>query len=200
MRATMMTLVLAGLLAVPSFGAAQGKAAATKASRQRQALLRSLPRGEAFVSGGQKYQLVGGVRAAAMDAQSTERQVLARAGAAPADHLETKGSFVVFRGTAGGAPLAAEAASTLPVAVNQRTGGFGVVLGSITVRLREAAAAEAIAKDHGLALIFAAPHLSTAFFKVPAGQDIQAAAVALAQDARVASAEIEVKEHFAEPQ
>ncbi len=199
MRATVMTLVLAGLLAAPSAGAAQGKAAATKASRQRQALLKSLARGATFESAGQRYQIVSGVRAVAMEAQSTERQALARAGAAPADHLETKGSFVVFRGTAGGAPLAAEAASTLPVAVNQRTGGFGVVLGSITVRLHDPAAAEAVARDHGLGLILNAPHLSTAFLKVPAGQDIQAAAGALAKDARVASAEIEVKEYFAEP-
>src|SRR6266568_966852 len=42
-------------------------------------------------------------------------------------------------------------------------------------------------------------HLSIAFYEVPPGVDAQGAAASLAEDVRVASAEIEVKEDFAEP-
>jgi len=204
MRTYMTTLALLGLLLPPAAALAQEKGVATTAALERQALLQSLPKGSPFRSGGQEYQIVGGVRAVARAPEAGERQALAAVGVVPADLLETKGSFLVYREAASAAPVAARTAaglgSTLPVAVNRRTGGFGVVLGSLTVQLRDPAAAEALAREHGLRLTFSAPHLSTAFYQVPEGQDIQAAAAELARDARVTSAEIEVKEHFAVPQ
>jgi hypothetical protein len=204
MRTYTTTLALLGLLLPPAACLAQEKGAVTTAALERRALVESLPKGSAFRSGGQEYQIVGGVRAVAKGPEAEERQALEAVGAAAADLLEAKGGFLVYREAAGAAPVAARAAagpgSTLPVAVNRRTGGLGIVLGSLTVRLRDPAVAEAVAREHGLRLTFSAPHLSTAFYQVPQGQDIQAAAAELARDGRVTTAEIEVKEHFAVPQ
>lgn len=204
MRTTTTTLALLGLLLPPAAALAQGKGMATTAALERQALLQSLPKGGTFRSGGQEYQILGGVRAVARAPEASEQQALAAVGAAPADLLEAKGSFLVYREAASAAPVAARTAAggsaTLPVAVNRRTGGFGVVLGSLTVRLRDPATASAVAQEHGLRLTFSAPHLSTGFYQVPEGRDIQAAAAGLAGDGRVTTAEIEVKEHFAVPQ
>jgi len=204
MRPTTTILTLLGLLLPSAACLAQEKGAVAAAALQRRALVESLPKGTAFRSGGQEYQIVGGVRAVARAPEAGERQALAAVGAAPADLIEAKGSFLVYREAASAAPVAARTAagggSTLPVAVNRRTGGLGVVLGSLTVRLRDPAAAEAVAREHGLRLTFSAPHLSTAFYQVPEGKDIQAAAAELAGDGRVTAAEIEVKEHFAVPQ
>lgn len=204
MRTDPTTIALLALLLSPAAGLAGEKGAVTMAALERQALVESLPKGQAFQSGGQEYQLLGGVRAVARPPEAGEKQVLETVGAAPADVLEAKGGFLVYLEAAGAAPVAARRttplASTLPVAVNKRTGGLGIVLGSLTVRLRDPATAEALARAHGLRLTFSAPHLSTAFYEVPQGQDIQAAAAELARDGRVASAEVEVKEHFAVPQ
>ncbi len=172
-------------------------------SQQRRAFLDALPQGAPFRSRGQQYRIVGGVRAVARESGEADADALARAGAAAGDAVESKGHYLVFRQGAA-APLPAQArsrqADTLPVAVNARTGNLGVVLGTIAARLRKPSDAAAIAADHGLELVAAAPPISMAFYRPPPGQDVQAAAAALARDARVASAELEVKEHLAEPQ
>jgi hypothetical protein len=201
MRPNTMTLALLGTLLAPAAGLAQGKGALAEAALERRT--ESVLKGPTFRSGGQDYQVLGGVRAVARPRGAGERQTLELVGAAPADLLEAKGSYLVYFQAAGAAPVAAQVAagpsSTLPVARNKRTGGLGVVLGSLVVRLRDPAAAEALGKEHGLRLLFSAPHLSLAFYRVPQGQDIQAAAAELVRDRRVVSAEVEVKEHFAAP-
>ncbi len=203
MRIDTTTLALLALLLPTASGLAPDGRTVTMAALERRALVESLPKGAAFQSGGQEYQLLGGVRAVLRRPEVGERQALETVGATQADVLEAKGGFLVFLESPSAAPVAARTAtplaSTLPVAVNKRTGGLGIVLGSLTVRLRNPAAAEAVGRDHGLRLTLSAPALSTAFYEVPQGQDIQAAAAELARDGRVTSAEVEVKEHFAVP-
>jgi predicted RecA/RadA family phage recombinase len=202
-RPTTLALVLLFLLPSARAAASQEDAQGQLGEQEREAVVRSLPKGEPFRSGGQQYRLVGGLRAVHRGTDSTAREALARAGAAAAAVVEVKGRFVLFQQNASAAPLAApqlaNRVETLPVAVNERTGGLGVVLGTITVKLRASGQAEALAREHGLRLDLAAPHLSTAFYRVPAGASIEAATARLVNDARVVSAEIEVKEHFAEP-
>jgi hypothetical protein len=120
---------------------------------------------------------------------------------AAAELVEEKGPFAIFREGAAAATEATRAgpAETHPVAVNERTGNLGVVPGTLVVRLREGSSAGELARAHGLSLDFHAAHLGTAFFRAPAGASLPAAAARLAADPRVRSAEIEVKEHLAEP-
>ena len=195
-------VVLAVLLVGPA--AAQGKDPAHRAAQQRRALSRHLPKGKVFTSGGRQYRIVGGLRAVLRAPEEPTHQTLARAGATAADLVETKGNHLVIRQASIPGPVAAQMSVndtvTLPVAVSARTGNFAVVPGSITVRLEDAADAGAVAEAHGVRLILSAPHLSTAFYQVASGQDVQAAAAALGKDFRVVSAEIEIKEHFDEPQ
>jgi len=198
-----MALALLGTLLLPAAGVAQAKGAVGEAALERRNLTESVLKGPTFQSGGQEYQLLGGIRAVARPPGAGERQTLELVGATPADLLEAKGSYLVYFQAAGATPVPAQMAagpsSTLPVALNRRTGGLGVVLGSLVVRLRDSGAAQAIAQEHGLRLLFSAPHLSMAFYRVPREQDIQAAAAELARDRRVTSAEVEVKEQFAVP-
>lgn len=193
--------LLLGLLAAPlasRAAPAEVRAARDARARERAALLRSLPQGAPFRSGGQEYRIAGGLAAVPRPAAGAE----GLAAAAPAGVVEGKGHWLIVRqGSAAplAAPLAAPAAGPagpLPVAVNARTSAFGVVPGTIDVRLRDRGAAAALARELGLELVAAAPRISMAFFRVPAGGDLLAAADRLARDPRVRSAEIEVKESF----
>jgi hypothetical protein len=201
-RIAPIAVILASLLALPEI--AQGKDAALRAAQQRKGFVKSLTKGKPFKSGGQKYQFVGGVRAVVRGSHETTQQALAKAEAAPGDLVETKGNHLLFRQASAAAPLAAQASvnqtATLPVVVNTRTGNLGVALGTLTTRLKDASEAEAVARDHGLQLMLSAAHLSTAFYQVPPGRDLQAVVAALARDGRVISAKIDVKEHFDQPQ
>jgi uncharacterized protein (DUF2164 family) len=89
--------------------------------------------------------------------------------------------------------------STLPVVVNKRTGRLGVAANVLIVKLTDVGTAAFLAEASGLTLDFVAERLGLAFYTVPDGRDIQAAAASLARDSRVKSAEIEIREHFAVP-
>ena len=201
-RQRLLFLLVPGLLVAPlgAARAAPGEAKATRQARAREraALVQSLPQGAPFRSGGQSWRIVGGLAAVPRAAAGAQ----GLAAPAPVDVVEEKGPYLVVRqGSAAplAAPLAAPAAGpagTLPVAVNTRTNAFGVVPGTIDVRLRDRGAAGALARDLGLELVAAAPGISMAFYRVPPGGDLQAAVDRLAGDARVRSAEIEVKESF----
>jgi hypothetical protein len=198
-----MAFLVASLLVAPVSAEAAGKGEAKAAAAQREALVDSLPRGKSFRSDGRAYRFVGGVRALRRPAQASTPDTLAKASVTSGDLLEDKGHFLVVRqpqaaASALGASVSGELES-LPVAVNTRTKALGVVLGTLIVKLKPGADAAALAEDFGLKLESAAPHLSMAFFRVSAGTDIRAAALRLGHDARVKSAEIEVKEHFDVP-
>ncbi len=200
-RQRLLLLLVPGLLAAPlaAARAAPGEAQATRQARAREraALLQSLPQGAPFRSGGESWRVVGGLQAVPRPPAGGAEGLAA---AAPVGVVEEKGPYRIVR-QVGAAPLAAPlaapaAAGALAVAVNVRTNAFGVVLGTIDVRLRDRNAGAALARDLGLELVAATPGISMAFFRVPPGGDLQSAAERLARDARVRSAEIEVKESF----
>jgi uncharacterized protein len=160
----------------------------------------ALPPGSAFTSAGERYRFVGGARAVARGEGEDEERALSRAGAAGAEVLERKGGFLVFRDARASAAAARKRKEgAYAVAVNARTGRVAVVSGIVNARLKKGADAARIARAHGLELVSSAPRLGAAFFRVPAGQDVQAAAAAVEKDPGVASAEIDVIEHLAVP-
>jgi hypothetical protein len=169
---------------------------------QRQALLETLSRGPAFTSNNEQYQLLPGVRAARQT--GSESQTLQSLGVPATALIERKGKFLMFQhaatGAAAGASLVRQDQHTLyPVALNPRTGQLGLMPGTISVMLKNPDAAAALAADHGVQLYRAFPQLKTAYYRVQPGQDILAAAAALAGDPRAASAEAEVVEYMRVP-
>ncbi len=98
------------------------------------------------------------------------------------------------------ARLEASHGTTLyPTALNPRTGGIGILPGTLIVQPKDMNTVQAIASDHGLELVRAYAHLQTAFYQVKPGADLLAAAAALAGDARVKLAEPEVVEFVRVP-
>jgi hypothetical protein len=91
-------------------------------------------------------------------------------------------------------------ATSYPTALNQRTGGIGILPGTLNVKLNYIDNASAVAATHGLDVVRVFAHLQTVFYRVRHGQDVVAAAASLAADARVQSAEVEVIEYIAVPQ
>jgi len=196
--------VALGLAGVePLSACAQDKAAAKQRVEENRASAPSTPGLGDFRSSGRHYQFASGIRAVALADGDTGDRALTSVGASPSDLIETRGKYVFFRKQAKG-PMAAQRSAngrpTLPVAVNVRTGGLGVVPGTLTARLKPASDGRTIAAERGIELLLETSHLGAAFFRVPVGRDIPAAAAALASDPRVLSAEIDVQEYFAEPQ
>lgn len=169
-----------------------------QALAQSSSTLAGQPRGASLTSNGEQYQLLPGVRATTSLAAERPQQTLARVGGTAV--VETKGNFVIYSASAQGASIAqAGIAITYPAVLNSRTGGVGILSGAVNVKLKNMGNAASVAADHGLELIHAFSHLQLASYRVKAGQDVVAAAAALAADARVASAEIEVLEHMNVP-
>jgi hypothetical protein len=192
------------LLVLPAAAWSQTPGPQGLAPQARSALVESSPKGAVFRSGGQTYQVVGGLRATGGRGSPDER--LSSVGAVAADLVEEKGPFLIYKAAsaASGAKVSATAMAvnrtqTFPVVVNTRTGRLGVAANVLIVKLTTVGQAAVLAEASGLTLDFVAERLGIAFYTVPDGRDIQAAAAAMAKDARVKSAEVEVREHFAVP-
>jgi len=195
LRLTGLSLLLA---AVPLLAQAADPSATAPAT-QRTAMLQALPRGAAFTANSQQYQMLPSVRAVASTPQESPQQALAQVGGGKV--IETKGAYVVYTATQQG-PAALSVVSgrtSFPTVVNIRTNGIGILPGTIRARLKDPSSAEAVASAHGLQLVRNFPHLQTAFYQAASGQDVVAAAAAVAADPRVVSAEPEVLEHVKVP-
>jgi len=175
-----------------------GKKVAAAADTERAALLQAQSRGSTVISNHQEYQILPGVRAVESLLNEQPQQTLTRMGG---DKLiETKGPFVVFS-----TPVQSQSSVTTvnvtsyTTVFNPRTGGVGIVPGTLNVKLKNSENAAAIASDHGLEVVRVFAHLQTAFYRVKPGQDVVAAVVSLASDSRVDSAELEVIEHMNVP-
>lgn len=173
--------------------------AAVAAANQRAATLQALGRGATLSSNNEQYQVLSGARAVQSQPQDTQQQAVARAGGN--QMIESKGSFVVYTAAPQGVASVAQVngVTTYPTVLNARTGGIGILPGTINVKLKDMASAAAVGSDHGLELVRQFAHLQTAFYRVKPGQDVVAAGTALAADARVLSAEVEVLEHMNVP-
>ena len=165
---------------------------------ERAALLQTLGRGSSVISNSQEYQILPGVRAAEINSHEQPQQALTRMGGGKL--IETKGSFLIFSAAEQSqASVTSVNGTSYPTALNQRTGGIGIVPGTLSVNLKNIANASALAKDHGLDVVRVFAHLQIAFFRVKPGQDVVAAAASLTADGRVASVEVEVVEHMNVP-
>jgi hypothetical protein len=85
------------------------------------------------------------------------------------------------------------------VVLNERTGQYAVVTGTLTVKLRDMATADAVAQEHGLTVEVLFGHLGYAVYLAGPGQDLLMLADALRADARTASVTINVLENVPEP-
>lgn len=200
MKTRLLALALA-FLTLPVL-AQTPRAAAPAQAANRAAIVQTLSHGAEFTSQNERYQLLPAARAAQRQpGEASAQQTVARHGASAGDFIETKGQFVVFRAAAqAGARLEASQGTTLyPTALNPRTGGIGILPGTLIVQPKNMNTAQAIANDHGLELVRAYAHLKTAFYRVKPGQDLLVAAAALAGDARVKLAEPEVIEFVRVP-
>jgi len=187
-------VLLMALVMLPILTQAADKAAATAAATERATLLQTAGGGLSITSNSQQYQILSGVRAAEVQTNEQPQQALTRMGGGKL--IETKGSFIVFTAQQAPTSVTSVNGTSYPAAYNPRTGGIAIVPGSLNVKLKNMANAAAVAKDHGLDVVRVFAHLQTAFYKVKPGQDVVAVAAALAADARVASAEVEVIEHI----
>jgi len=197
MNIRLITLMI-GFVALPMFAQAADEAVVATDTERSSILQKLGPTGSKITSNRQQYQILSGVRAAEVKTDELPQQALTRMGGGQL--IETKGSFVVFTAAQqSAASVTSVNGTSYPTAVNARTGGIGIVPGTINVKLKNSASAAAIAADQGLEVVGVFAHLQTAFFRVKPGQDVVAVAAALAADARVVSAEVEVIEHINVP-
>jgi hypothetical protein len=136
-----------------------------------------------------------------MDASETPEQAVARIGESGAQIVETKGKLVLFRSTQVKSAAVGSVGNTsvLPAVVNARAGTLGVLTGTLIVRPKSMADADAIASSYGLEKVKAYPQLQTVFYRAKAGTDIADASAALQADARIEIAYPEVIEHVRVP-
>jgi hypothetical protein len=191
-----MIVLLIALCTLPTLAQAADKTVMATEG-ERAALLQISGSGLSITSNSQQYQILSGVRAAEIQSDELPHQTLTRMGG---DKLiETKGSFVVFSAQKSAASVTSVNGTSYPTAYNPRSGGIGIVPGTLNVKLKTSGKASAIAKDHGLDVVRVFTHLQTAVYRVKPGQDVVAVATALAADARVVNAEVEVIENINAP-
>jgi hypothetical protein len=172
--------------------------------------------GEPFLSSTRQAYRVAVELRAVPRGQDTAEGRMAGLRIPSAELVEVKGPFLILRrptGTAAGT-VAATAAARLagasavatvdrtrvhPVAINTASGRLGILSGIVVARLRNPDDAAALAQANGLELDYVAGPIRCAFFRVPDGRDVVAAATALARDARVELASPEVSETFRVP-
>jgi hypothetical protein len=169
------------------------------ASTQRATILKMQSRGATVSCNQQQYQILPGVRAAQSRKKEKPQQTLARMGGSKL--IEAKGAYVVYTAAPQGkvGVMQVNGATSYPTVLNERTGGIGIIPGSVSVKLKSEGSAAAIAADHGLVLVREFAHLQAAFYRVSPGQDVVTAVAALVADSRVVSAEMEVIEHVKVP-
>ena len=172
------------------------------AAAQKNLVMQNLKRGASISSNNQTYQFLPEVRAVLRKSDSeSEQQALQGVDVTATQHLETKGSYVVYRGTQSATAQIAnmQGSGTFPAVMNENTKVIGILPGTIEVKPRNMAEVAAIAATFGLSVVRAFPHLNVVYYQAKPGQDILAIAASLAADSRVLSAELEVIEHLAEP-
>jgi hypothetical protein len=170
--------------------------------------------GEPFLSSTRQAYRVAVELRAVPRGQDTAEGRMAGLGIPAAELVEVKGPFLIVRRPTAAATATATAAARLagasavatvdrtrvhPVAVNAASGRLGILSGIVVARLRNPDDAAALAQANGLALDYVAGPIRCAFFRVPDGRDVVAAATALARDARVELASPEVSETFRVP-
>jgi len=167
----------------------------------RAAMLERLPQGKRVDIRGEHYRQLPEVLAVERGARGSPEEAVAALGASAADIIETKGRLVVFRSSQKKQGFVERVAGTTvyPTLLNMRTGAIGVLTGTLIVKPRNMADADAIAAGHALQKIKAYPQLGTVFYRAGGKADIADVAAALAADPRVESAHPEIIERVRVP-
>lgn len=193
---------LALMLVAPAVFAQKYQSSAKASSTERAAMLKTLERGKQMKGSRDSYQHLPQVFAVALAGSSeTPEQAIARVGESGAQVVETKGRLVLYR-SAQTKPAYLEHAGKVavyPTVVNARTGTLGVLTGTLIVKPKNMADADAIATSHGLVKPKSYPQLQTVFYGTKAGVDIADVSAALQADPRVESAYPEIIEHVRVP-
>lgn len=192
---------LAGVLVVAPAGAQPPERSSARHG-ERAALIQGLTKGQEITVEGVRYQHLPELRAVRITKKSNTSQVLGQLGVQAADLVDSHEGLAFVRRPSGRAEAQTETANShtlYPVVLNTENGQLGLLSGTIIVKPRDLADAEALASTHGLVLLRSYDHLGVAFFTVQKGRELLAAAAGLAADPRVLSAEVEVIEHIRTP-
>ena len=195
-------VVLALMLVAPAGFAQKYKNPGSASAAERTATLGTLERGKQLKGSRDAYQHLPRVFAVALaNSSETPEQAVARVGEGGAQVVETKGRLVLFRSAKSRPPQVQYpgGSGVFPTVVNARTGTLGVLTGTLIVKPKSMADADAIASSHGLEKVTAYPQLQTAFYRTKAKTDIADAAAALQADPRIDSAYPEIIEHVRAP-
>ena len=163
------------------------------------AMLESLQRGKEIDVQGERYQHLPEVFAVERKSSAqTSQETTNLVGAGTAQVIETKGTMELYRGgKVAGALIQRVGGSTVyPTVLNVRTGALGVLTGTLIVKPKSMADADAIAASHGLEKTKAYPKLQTVFYQVKVGADIADVSTALQADPKVESAYPEIIERM----
>jgi uncharacterized protein len=168
---------------------------------ERAAMLKSLQRGKEISVRDERYRQLPEVTAVERKGSATPEKAVAPLGAAPTDILENKGRLVVFRSPQrkAGVVERVAGATVYPTVLNIRTGTIGVLTGTLIVKPKNMADADAIAASRGLEKTRAYPHLQTVFYRAKPGIDLADVSAALQADPRIESAYPEIIEHVRVP-
>ncbi len=166
---------------------------------QREALIASLPRGEAFENNGWNYvwlPTLKGVKTKAAIRETTS------AAADNQTHVQQKGPFMIYE-TADrskkSSAMASGGRATYPVALNVQTHSLAVITGNIWLTLKDIRDAGAIAAEYGLTFSFSNAAISTSFFRIPAETDIPALRKRLQTDARIIRVTLDMVDRIRHP-
>ena len=173
-----------------------------RAAAERAAMLETLQRGKEVTVGEERYQLLLEVLAVERKSSAqTPQEALSLANAGAAQVIETKGRLVLYRARSANAAFVQRVggSNVYPTVVNSRTGTLGVLTGTLVVKPKSMADADAIAASHGLEKTKAYPQLQTVFYRAKPGVDIADVSAALQADPRVESAYPEIIEHVRTP-
>ena len=190
------------LLAAPVALAQKYGESAKPGATERAAMVKTLERGKPMKGSRERYEHLPQVFAVALaNSSETPEQAIARTGDSGAQLVETKGRLVLYRSTQTRPASVGRAggASVYPTVVNARTGTLGVLTGTLIVKPKDMAEADAIAGRHGLEKIKAYPQLQTVFYRPKAGVDLADVSAALQADPRIESAYPEIVEHVRVP-
>ena len=184
-------------IVMPALVQAAEEAVVATVTERAEHLRKLGPVGSNITSNKQQYQILSGVRAAELQTDEQPQQALTRMGGDKM--IETKGTFILFSAQQSAASVTSVNGTSYPAAYNTRTGGIGIVPGTLNVKLKNMSTANAVAAAYNLEVVRVFAHLQTAFYRVKTGQDVVSAAASLSADARVESAEVEVIEHLNVP-
>lgn len=166
---------------------------------KRSAMLENLAVGQEFKVNQQTYQLLPEIFAVQRAHPRAEaQQTLDQVGVSAASLVETKGNFVVYRGSQPRttASMTQQGSATVfPTVINKRTKVIGVLQGTLVVKPKQMADAASIGSAHGLEVVKEFPQIQTVIYRVQRNLDVIAVFGAVSADPRVTNAYPEILEH-----